>query len=417
VSGTPWGCEPGLFIRRPVRDFLVGYTSPSLLRLNAGCVGFIRQTLVDDLLGPTVCALFQAEFCGGNPPEGVPRDLIDALCPNTPCAELAPEYNEILAEGFCQAFPRVSPGLISNTTTPVDGINKGVQKFYSGEGANSLARYYTTFNGQDRNVVFDNAIDETIPRDAWANLANSGPFDEWLAAGNEWLDPNVVAGHAFSQVPKGIKEGSVVELFVPTIQRNLRFENSGGRKAKVKGLETLVFDITAEELLPYTSLPQNTEEYYRNQAFYNGGQRTCVNVTATPPTGCAGGNGAPAGFENWAIPPGNLNVSTTKKSAPIFASRPYWFGVESLDADATVGSDVLVYDPANCDDFEACDLRLMSDVRNDADAPDKWASQLNIFARMGFTIGANVRLQVHYPNPQPNPNLKPEPDSEPELLP
>jgi hypothetical protein len=404
VSRTQWGCEPGLFIRRPVRDFIAGYQSPTLVRLNAGCLGFIKKSLVDELLGAQVCGLFTDQYClEGQPdlaniPPGTPRDLLNALCglqPGQSCVDLSDEYNEILAEGFCQAFPSESPGLLLNTTTPEAGIAAGVQRYYSGEGANNLARYFTTFNGENRNVVFDDALDDTVARDAWSNLEGSDDFSDWRGspAGQSWQDPNIVAGHAVSQIPKGTPEGATVDFFIPAIQRNLRFQNTGGRKSTVKGLETLVFDILGDELVPYTSMEPNTEGYFRNQAFYSGGQRVCITPSGV---GCNTNEaGVPIGFESWAMPAGNVNISTVKLNAPLFASRPYWYDVENLDSEATIGSDVLVYEPTNCEDLDSCTLRPMSESRNDPGAADRFASKLNIYERMGFTIGANVRLQIN----------------------
>jgi len=402
VSGTQWGCEPGLFIRRPVRDFIAGYESPVLYRLNAGCLGFIKASLVDDVLGESVCALFKDQYClpeGGvdyaGDVAGVPRGLLTALCSlgEESCAALDPAYNEILAEGFCQVFPTLSPGLIANTTTPDEGIALGSQSYYSGDGDSRLTRYYNTYLGESRNSIYSDLLDDTIPSDAWANL-DSEDFNNWLGSEDSeaagWLDPNVVAGHAVSQVPKGVPEGTSFDIFIPTLQRNIQFQNKNRRKGKVKGLETLVFDIVDDELKPYTDLEPNTTEYFRNQAFFSSGLRVCVEGT----TGCTGNQDIPAGYEAFPMPAGLLNISSVKQSAPIFVSRPYFHNVESLDPTSVLGSDVQVYDP-DCEDLAECELRLMSDVRNDADATSKYASELNIFAFMGFTIGANVRFQVN----------------------
>jgi hypothetical protein len=412
ISGTMWGCEPGLFIRRPAKDVITGYQSPTLLRLGAGCVGFIKRSLVDEILGGQVCDLFQEPFCNDGQPDlgnpataGLPRDLLTALCslgPDESCVDLSPEYNELLAEGFCAAFPTESPGLLINVTSPEAGIDRGATRYYSGDGANELTRYFTDFQGQSRNVVFDDLLDDTVPRDAWASL-NSPEFTNWreeTIEGQGWMDPNVVAGHDVSALPKRVSEGATFDFFVPAIQRGLRFQNTDGRKGKVKGLETLVFDILPDELLPFAMVEPATENYYRQQAFYSGGLRVCIEDG----TGCqnepafdANGTevpGIPVGFEEFVLPAGNLNISSVKQQAPIFASRPYWYNVENLDPESTIGAEVLVYD-SECEDLSDCPLRPMSDIRHDADASAKYASELNVFGFMGFTIGANVRLQIN----------------------
>jgi hypothetical protein len=404
ITDSLWGCEPGLFIKRPVKDIMNGYVSPALRRFSGGCKGAFSKMLVDDRVGTRVCNLYYEQFCDDNDiPEGTPDFVIEGLCgldvdQGESCRDLSPELNEVLATDFCLAFPTESPGLLENATTPEEGFADGAQSFFSGEDDNNLAGYYHQYQGESRNVLFDDIFDEEESRDAWGDL-NSTDFLEWQQGtpeGQRFVSPNVVSGHAVTQVPKGIAAGSTVEFFITSIQRNLRFDNTNGRKSKVKGLETLAFDISNDEFRPYTSITADTENYFRQQSLFSGGQRVCIRGN----TGCntTGTNGVPLGFQDSPMPAGLFNISSVKQNAPLFVSRPYFVGVEDIDPASPVGTDVMVYQPRNCpfvDGEYACEMRSMSDIRSDTTSAQRYTSELNVFQFMGLTVGANIRLQVN----------------------